>query len=184
MPISYETFERVALEDGDGHWELVCGRLRKKPAMTYEHNETIDAVSAEFHRQLDRTQYIVRADSAQVLISTGWVFVPDLLVALRDLARRVRSEHPGQLEVYAAPLPLVVEVWSRSTADYDVNTKLPEYMRRQDREIWFIHPYERWLRAWRRQADGTYTQTLLTGEAVIAPVALPGVRIALAALFE
>jgi hypothetical protein len=27
MPISEETFERVALEDPDGKWELHCGRL-------------------------------------------------------------------------------------------------------------------------------------------------------------
>ncbi len=184
MPISYETYERVALEDGDEHWELVCGRLRKKPAMTYEHNEAIDALSAEFHRQLDRAQYIVRGDSSQVHVSTGSVFVPDLLVAPRELAQRVRNEHPGQLEVYGDALPLVVEVWSRSTADYDVSTKIPEYQRRGDIEIWFVHPYECWLRAWRRQPDGSYTETLFRGDAVIEPAALPGVRIALAALFE
>ena len=36
----------------------------------------------------------------------------------------------GYLEAYADPLPLVVEVWSRSTGDYDIEVKLQEYQRR------------------------------------------------------
>ena len=34
MPISRETFERVALEDSDELWALVCCHLRAKPGMT------------------------------------------------------------------------------------------------------------------------------------------------------
>ena len=47
------------------------------------------------------------------------------------------------LEVYEGPLPLVVEVWSASTGNYDVESKLLEYQRRGDLEIWRLHPYER-----------------------------------------
>ena len=52
-----------------------------------------------------------------------------------------------------------VEVWSPSTGSYDVDTKIPEYQQRGDLEIWRIHPYERTLTAWRRQADGVYVET-------------------------
>jgi hypothetical protein len=38
MPVSEQTYERVALEDPGGAWELACGQLRSKPAMTIEHN--------------------------------------------------------------------------------------------------------------------------------------------------
>jgi hypothetical protein len=38
MSISEATYERVALEDPAGQWELVRGRLRSKPAMTTERN--------------------------------------------------------------------------------------------------------------------------------------------------
>ena len=73
-------------------------------------------------------------------------------------------------------------VWSRSTADYDVNTKIPEYRRRGDLEIWRIHPYERTLTTWRRQPDGSYTETLYR-EGRVPVVSLPGVFIEIAELF-
>ena len=41
MPVSEETFERVALEDPEGRWELICGKLREKPAMTTEHGYVV-----------------------------------------------------------------------------------------------------------------------------------------------
>ena len=34
---------------------------------------------------------------------------------------RQRAERAGRLEVYDDPMPLVVEVWSPSTGDYDVD---------------------------------------------------------------
>jgi len=77
----------------------------------------------------------------------------------------------------------VVEVWSPSTGDYDVDAKLPEYHRRGDQEIWRIHPYERMLTAWRRQPDGSYTETVYTG-GVVHPLAFPVVAIDLDTLFD
>lgn len=95
---------------------------------------------------------------------------------------RALKATPGTLEAYTQPLPLIVEVWSPSTGEYDVDEKLPEYQRRGDLEIWNIHPYERTLSAWVRQADGLYTETVHQ-EGEMRPVALPGVIIALAKLF-
>lgn len=89
---------------------------------------------------------------------------------------------PG-LEVYEGPLPLVVEVWSPSTGEYDVDTKLPEYQRRGDLEIWRLHPFDRTLIAWRRQPDGSYSESQYTG-GTVRPVALPGVAIDLDTLFD
>jgi Uma2 family endonuclease len=87
------------------------------------------------------------------------------------------------LAIFSDPLPLVVEVWSPSTGDYDVDAKLPVYQQRGDLEIWRIHPYERTLTAWRRQPDGLYQETIHP-EGVVKPMALPGVAIDLGALFD
>jgi hypothetical protein len=38
MAVSQQTYERVALEDPDGRWELHGGRLREKPGMTWAPN--------------------------------------------------------------------------------------------------------------------------------------------------
>jgi Uma2 family endonuclease len=77
----------------------------------------------------------------------------------------------------------VVEVWSPSTGDYDVDAKLPVYQQRGDLEIWRIHPYERTLTAWRRQPNGSYQETIHR-EGVVKPAALPGVAIDLGPLFD
>ncbi len=86
------------------------------------------------------------------------------------------------MQPYSASLPLVVEVWSPSTCDYDVDKKLPEYQRRGDLDVWRIHPYERTLIAWVRQADGSYAENHYRG-GIVRPAALLGVAIDLDALF-
>ena len=183
MPVSEATYERVALEDPEGQWELVCGRLRSKPGMTTEHQEVMDALDWQLKEQLDRREYAVRVNSGRLRISTGRDYIPDLCVIPRGAVRRTRREMPRRLEVYDEPMPLVVEIWSPSSGEYDVETKLREYQWRGDVEIWRIHPYERTLIAWRRQADGSYSEALYERGAVQA-VALPHVTIELAGLFE
>ena len=75
---------------------------------------------------------------------------------------RLRDD-PHAFNAFAEPLPLVVEISFRTTGDYDIAAKRPGYRERGDAEIWFIHPYERTLTAWRRQPDGTYTEDLYRG---------------------
>lgn len=186
MPVSEATYERVALEDPEGQWELVCGRLRSKPGMTTAHNAIIDALHYELHRQLDRNEYVVRADAGRLRISPGSFYIPDLCVIPRTLEDQKLEEASTRLEVYDEPMPLVVEVWSplfeTGGGDYDVETKLQEYQRRGDLEIWRIHPYEHTLTAWRRQSDGSYAEFVYHG-GTVQPAALPNVTIELESLF-
>lgn len=185
MPISEATYERVALEDPEGQWELVCGRLRSKPPMTAGHNEAARRLAVWLGRSLDEDEYSVATDNARLRISTGTYYVPDCCVIPRELVQRKMRELPSRLEVYDEPMPLVVEVWSPSTGDYDVEEKLREYQRRGDLEIWRIHPSERTLTAWRRSAsggDGGYEATVYrTGS--VQPATMLGVSIELVRLF-
>ena len=66
MPISEATYERVALEDPEGHWELVCGRLRSKPAMTTEHNSVLSELDHQLQRQVDRSEFLVRSNTSRL----------------------------------------------------------------------------------------------------------------------
>lgn len=61
--------------------------------------------------------------------------------------------------------------------------RLPEYQRRGDLEIWFIHPYDRTLTSWHRQTDGSYRESLRRS-GIVQPIALPGVSVDLDALFD
>jgi Uma2 family endonuclease len=182
MPISEATYERVALEDPSGQWELACGRLRSKPGMTTEHNYAQRELDGELRRQLDRHLYAVSSNGTRLRISTGTYYVPDICVIPKELERRKLREAPSRLEVYDEPMPLVVEVWSPSTGEYDVEVKLREYQQRRDLEIWRIHPYERTLTAWRLHAGGRYREELFR-DGRVQLAALPNVSIELASLF-
>lgn len=181
MPVSEKTFRQLALEDPEGHWELHCGFPRRKPGMTFEHNEVGEELAFALRRQLDRARFRVRHNAGHVRISTQNYYIPDVFVFPVELAAPLRGQRT--LESYDGPLPLVVEIWSRSTGDYDVATKLSEYQRRGHLEIWRLHPYERTLTAWRRRADGSYTESLQVG-GLVQPIALPTVTIDLDTLFD
>jgi Uma2 family endonuclease len=183
MVISAKTYEQVALEDPNGHWELDHGCLRQKPGMTAQHDFLMQTLTAELMGQLDRSLFLVYMNTMRLRTSDGSFYVPDVTVVPRASVQAALDLRSTRLDVYTEAMPLVVEVWSRSTGGYDVETKLLEYQLRGDAEIWLLHPYDRTLTAWRLQADGRYTESVHR-EGVIEPVALPGVRIELAALFE
>jgi Uma2 family endonuclease len=123
----------------------------------------------------------VRTDDARVRRPGGTYFIPDVLVFPVELARPFR-DLLDVLEVYDDPLPLIVEVWSRSTGDYDLTEKQAVYKERGDLEIWLIHPYERTLMSWVWQRDSSYRETV-DRDGVVQAVALPGVTIDLEQLF-
>ena len=183
MPITFETYQRVALEDPEGKWELVCGRLREKPPMTTEHEDVSRSLAWELSTKISRREFLVGQGSPKLQIPGGNYRIPDVCVVPQELVRRRRREQPATFEVYPDPMPLVVEVWSPSTGIQDIGAKLKEYQRRGDREIWLLHPYERTLTASRRQPDGRYSEDVLRG-GTVHPVALPSVAIDLDALFE
>jgi Uma2 family endonuclease len=181
MPVTEETYRRVALEDPEGHWELHNGRLREKPSMSFDHNNTLVEFGYQLRSELDPLEYVVRINAGHLRRIDETYYIPDNFVVPIELTTPLRG-HPDILESYDAPLPLVSEVWSPSTGGYDVDKKIPEYMKRGDLEIWRLHPFERTLTAWRRQPDGTYTESVFRG-GLVQPVALPGVTIDLDALF-
>ena len=175
-------YRRFALGDKAGLWELVRGQLREKPGMSVEHGGVIMQLIELLLAQLDRNEYRLRTTHARLRRSADTYYVPDLVV-IPTASVLALLEHPNSLDAYPEPLPLVVEVWSPSTGRYDINEKLPDYQARGDLEIWYIHPYERTLTAWRRQPDGSYTETVFRGGTVRAE-SVPGVAIDLNTLFE
>ncbi|HZQ38269.1 MAG TPA: Uma2 family endonuclease [Dehalococcoidia bacterium] len=181
-PVTEQTFRQLALEDPEGHWELHCGRLRSKDdsVMIAEHGDLMFELAVMLRNQLapPRSAFasIMGLCVARLESSTSrmcWSFPSG------SSAQRVR---PPRAEAYSGPLPLVVEVWSRSTGGVDVSDRLPEYRRRGDLEIWLLHPCERRLTTWVRQIDGTYAETVHTG-GIVWPAHLPDIAIDLAASF-
>jgi Uma2 family endonuclease len=180
--ISNETYEKLALEESDRTWELWDGHLREKPAMTAAHEWLGEKLGYLLMSQLDWSEYQVRSNKGRVHRPGATYFVPDVFV-VPTAAVTPFLPMEEVLEVYDQPLPLVVEIWSRSTGGYDVEEKLAVYKARGDLEIWYIHPYERTLTAWRRRPDGRYDEAVYT-EGIVRPIALPAVAIDLAVLFD
>ena len=180
--MSEQAYQEFVLSGVEGAWELHDGVLVEKPGMGWEHGEFATFLAHLLIRQLDRRQFSVAVNDWRTRHSPATIFLPDVVVAPYAYGRDLRNR-PGTLAIFSDPLPLVVEVWSRSTGDYDVNAKLPIYMQRGDIENWRIHPFERTLTRWVRQPDGSYQETVHRG-GVVALAALPGVVIDLDELFD
>lgn len=182
MTVTQQTFEQVVLEEPGRQWELHDGRLREKPPMTFGHNRVTILLGAQFLQQVDLDRFDVRMGHGHVERQERSYYIPDLFVV--PLERSIpESASQDSVDFYSKPVLLVVEVWSPSTVGYDVDTKLPEYRARGDLEIWRVHPYDRTLTVWQHQIDGSYVLSIHQG-GIVEPVALPGVRIDLDALFK
>jgi Uma2 family endonuclease len=180
MPVSEATYERLALEDLEGQWEYVCGHVRQKPPMTQEHNSAARLLVAQLARQLSPDEFEVGSNAGRTRRPEETTFIPDVLVIP---VRLMTQAGTMELETFSDPLPFVAEVWSPSTGDYDVDTKFPDYKQRGDLEIWRTHPYDREIIAWRKRADGSYSETrYTTGDVPVE--SLPGVTIRLESLFR
>ncbi len=179
--LSEKAYEQFVLSGVEGVWELHEGRLVEKPGMTWKHGDIIEDLGHSLRQQLDRKAFRVRENEGRLRKPADTIFIPDIAVVPVAYGEQFRDR--PVLAVFSGPLPLVVEVWSPSTGDYDVDAKLPVYQQRGDLEIWRIHPYERTLTSWQRQPDGSYQEVIHRGGIVI-PVALPGVTIDLDELFD
>jgi Uma2 family endonuclease len=181
MELSPEEYEHLILGETDRTWELVRGRLREKPTMSRKHETASFELAFSLRSQLDPRVLRVAHNGLRLKRVDRSYYVPDVVVIrVADMVGDPTS--PRTVDAHAAPGLLVVEVWSPSTGDYDIEEKLRGYQERGDREIWRLHPFDRKLTAWRRQPDGSYLETVFTG-GTVAPAELPGVTIDLDALF-
>ena len=183
MTVSEATYKQLALEDRHGHWELHGGRLVRKPGMTARHANTLERLLRQLLPQLPVGEFAIRPEAGRLRRPGGSYYEADLAVVPREYVRDLIDHHSTELEVYGRPVPLVAEVWSPSTGSYDVNTKLPGYKERGDAEIWRLHPLRHEVTIWRRQPDGSYSESVVTG-GTVELVVLLGVRINIDELFE
>ncbi|MGH2558303.1 MAG: Uma2 family endonuclease [Thermomicrobiales bacterium] len=176
-----KNYEKLAAVDMESRWEIHKGEPREKPSMSYRNSFALVYLGHQLLNQLNQAVFQVRINIGHVSRGDTTYYVPDVFVLPATMLGPDR-DRPDVLEVYSDPLPLVVEVWSPSTGSYDRDAKLPEYRRRGDVEIWRLHPFDRSLTAWRRQPNGSYTETVYHG-GTVQPSALPNVTIDLDALF-
>jgi Uma2 family endonuclease len=182
MPLTQETFAAVVLEDVDGRWEIVCGKLREKPEMSVGHYLAARVIAHQLDVQLSFDDFQVMHNAGHASVADGDSYIPDLAIVPTAFVERLMTD-PRSFERYDEPLPLVVEIWSPSTGSYDIDRKIPGYKARGDLEIWRLHPYHQSLMIWRRLPEGAYSIAEVSG-GTIALHALPEVTIDLDAVFK
>lgn len=180
--ISEQEYRELALSDTDHLWELWDGVPQEKPLMSMKHDNVSFLLGHFLQNQLDWNEYRVNVNGGKTRLSPRNYYIPDVVV-IPSSYQVPFEDDPGAFNAFTDPLPLVVEVWSPSTGHYDVATKLRGYRERGDVEIWFTHPYDRTLTAWRRQPDGAYMEEIHRG-GVIQVSSLPGVAIDLDVLLD
>lgn len=80
MPISEETYVRVALEETDETWELIDGWLRAKPGVSVAHNDVASFLSFSLQDQLDRAVFRGRINGSRLRCSCRDYYVPDVMI--------------------------------------------------------------------------------------------------------
>jgi Uma2 family endonuclease len=180
--INEQEYRELALSEQNRLWELWDGVPREKPLMSMKHEDVASYLGAALIVQLDRRLYRVNINGGRARLSPRSYYIPDVVV-IPAAYKLPFEDDPRAFNAFAEPLPLVVEIWSPSTGHYDVSTKLQGYRERGDSEIWFIHPYERTLSAWRRQSDESYAEEIYRG-GVVPVASLPGVVIDFDALLD
>ena len=180
--MSAKQYEAFAVTEEGRRVELHGGRLVEKPDMSIAHEWWQSRLAMQLGRQLDPAEYLVQS-GARLKRDDEHYFIPDVAVVPVTLINPNREQWRGlNLFDVDQPLPLVVEIWSPSTGTYDDDLKFPVYQQRGDLEIWRLHPYDKTLTVWRRQAGGTYREaTYRSGR--LSLFALPDVVIDLDALF-
>jgi Uma2 family endonuclease len=173
--LSEQEYREFVLGDDDHTWELWDGVLVEKPLMSRRHDDLAAYFGHLLMSQLDRDVYRVNINGGKTRYTARNYLVPDVVVIPAAWVLPFAND-PDAFNAYDEPLPLVVEIWSKTTGDYDVEAKLPIYRQRGDLEIWYLHPYKRTLTVWRRQADGNYAAAVYTG-GIVPVVSLPAVSI-------
>ena len=178
--IDEATFLALAASDPEARWELWDGVPQARPAMSVEHNRAAVKLIVMLDPQLDPDRWELRSQAGYVRWSERNAFIPDLMILPRALGDAQYAS--GSVERYADPGPLVVEIRSPSTGEYDRGVKLAAYKARGDAEVWLLHPAAGFLQRWVRQPEGGYVESVHE-RGTIALAALPGVSVDLDALF-
>jgi Uma2 family endonuclease len=116
--MSEQEYREFALTD-EGHlYELWDGVPVEKPGMSIVHDGMSAYLGGMLINQLDRQDYWVNVNGGKTRRSERYYFIPDVVV-IPTAYFPPNWDDPQAFNAYAELLPLVVEVWSRTTAAYD-----------------------------------------------------------------
>ncbi len=166
---THHDFMRLAPEDQKA--ELIDGALIVMPSPSDIHGRLqgfLLAIIRLFTDHFGLGQ--VRGSCTAVRVSLNQTYEPDILFVSRE-RRHIIAEN----EVLEAP-DLVIEILSRSTAEYDRGVKRENYEKAGVRELWLIDPYgPAGTQFYQRQGERLIEVAPVDG--IIHSVALPNFKL-------
>jgi Uma2 family endonuclease len=174
--LTYEDLER-AREGSNERFELIEGELFVTPAPSLGHQDISGNLYALFRAMifesgLGRVYYA----PVDVRLAERTIVQPDLIIVLAD--RQVQLAGP---RVEGAP-SLAVEIISKSTSQYDRQTKRGVYAQYEVPEYWLVDPLAQSITIYSDPHNGRYhTETEAIDVAISATI--PGLSADLAAVF-
>lgn len=166
---THADFMRLAPEDQKA--ELIDGALIVTPPPLFAHERLqgfLFAVIKLFADHFGLGQ--VLGSRTAVRVSLSQTYEPDILFVSRE-----RQHIITETEVLEAP-DLVIEILSRSTAEYDRGVKRENYEKAGVRELWLIDPYgPAGTQFYQRQSERLIEVAPVDG--IIHSVALPNFKL-------
>jgi len=163
-------------------FELQNGKLIFMAAAKFNHQRIEINLSAALFNFVDEHELgEVRSSPFDVILGEHDVIQPDLLFVHRE-----REEIIQEDGVHGAP-NLVVEIHSKSTKENDEEYKFKLLGKKGTEELWFIHPTEKWVKQYVREADKeefSLQATLSEPEQELCAQAIPGLVLSHKRIFK
>jgi Uma2 family endonuclease len=179
MQEHYTYKDYLEWEDEPGRWELFNGEAVMLASAAPNHQRISRRLCDQFDAFLEgRDCEIFPAIDVRLFPdddeTDDVLYVPDLTLVCDKDALDNRA--------YKGPPPLVVEILSPSTSNYDQWVKLANYQLAGVKEYWIVDPETRQMQVCLLR-DGKYVSTYYTAEDTVAVSVLPGCIIRLAEVF-
>ena len=161
--------EYAALPDDGKRYEIVSGVLYMLPSPSGQHQDAALEIASYLRAHVKLTGLgLVRMAPFDVILPTGDVVQPDVLVVLNEHLDRVTDKF-----ILGAP-DLVVEIASPSTATHDRHNKLDAYARSGVPEYWIVDPFSHTVEVLSLERVGMYQSLgLFSGKATLPSLVIP-----------
>jgi len=179
---SYSSDEFENMPEFDERFELVEGRLVKKPMHTHKHSWIADIIR-EHYRDFDPgKKFGQMLQEVSVELGPGNVLIPD--ISFWTAARRWK-----QAEDTAAPIPdLAIEIWSEHDWETkkrqdEARSKIRRYQAAGVSLIWIINSKSQTVEVYHTDPN-TPLQTFKVGDELSGEEVIPGFKLKVAEIFE
>ena len=151
----YSFQEFLEISNERGKWEILEGTVVMHSPASFGHEEIVSRIITEFSNKLSDIGKVF-ASNAVYRLGRKTGLAPDVSFVKKERLHLVKKSY------FQGPPDIAVEVISRSTQNYDLQEKLPIYMKAGVPIIIYVFPDERKVVVWERKKkeykESTYTK--------------------------